>query len=83
MVLISQIAHTLAGDVSWAGFVDLSVVFGLIWIAWANGSLYHELHGREDGRSRTFIFGRLVLWAVIVVATVGADLRRGAPWQRP
>ena len=32
---------------------DFAVVFGLIWTAWVNGSLYLELHGREDGRTRT------------------------------
>ncbi len=52
VVLIAQIAHTLAGDVSWAGFGRFAVVFSLIWVAWVNGSFYHELHGRDDGRSR-------------------------------
>jgi low temperature requirement protein LtrA len=76
VVLISQIAHTLAGDVSWAAFVDFAIVFGLIWIAWANGSLYHELHGREDGRSRTFIFGQMLFLVVLAVYAghaAGAD----------
>jgi low temperature requirement protein LtrA len=43
------------------------VVFALIWIAWTDGSLHLELHGREDGRTRTFVFvqiGVLVLLAV-------------------
>jgi low temperature requirement protein LtrA len=39
----------------------------MIWIAWFNGSLYVELHGREDGRTRLLVFvqmGLLVLLAV-------------------
>ena len=53
VVLIAQIAHTLAGDATWEGVRDFVVVFGLIWIAWVNGTLYHDLHGGEDGRRRT------------------------------
>jgi low temperature requirement protein LtrA len=39
----------------------------MIWAAWVNGSLYLELHGREDGRTRIAVFlqmGILVLLAV-------------------
>lgn len=37
----------------------------LVWIAWANGSLHHELHGREDVRARTtFLLQILVLVAM-------------------
>src|SRR4030095_14211829 len=56
VVLIAQIAHTLAEDVSWSGVRDFAVVFGLIWIGWFNGTQFHELHGRQDGRNRSFIF---------------------------
>ena len=31
-------------------------MFALIWIGWINGTLYLELHGREDGRTRTVVF---------------------------
>jgi low temperature requirement protein LtrA len=40
-------------------------VFTLVWIAWVNGSLHHELHGHEDARSRsTFLLQILVLAAM-------------------
>jgi hypothetical protein len=59
---------------------DFAVVFVLIWIAWTNGSLYLELHGREDGRTRAFVFiqiGILALVAVFAPASVpGATKRR-------
>ena len=67
VVLIAQISHTLAGNVSWAGVRDFVTVFALIWLAWLNGTLYHELHGREDGRSRTFIFTQMMVLAVMSV----------------
>jgi len=36
-----------------------------VWIAWANGSLHHELHGHEDARARsTFLLQILVLAAM-------------------
>ncbi len=67
VVLIAQIAHTLADQVSWAAFRDFALVFSLLWIAWINGSLYHELHGREDGRARSFIFAQMLLLVLLSV----------------
>ncbi|MGH3484650.1 MAG: low temperature requirement protein A [Nocardioidaceae bacterium] len=67
VVLIAQIAHTLAEDVSWSGVLDFAVVFGLIWIGWFNGTQYHELHGRQDGRNRSFIFLQMGILTVLAV----------------
>jgi low temperature requirement protein LtrA len=67
VVLIAQIGHHLAGHVSWAGVLDFAVVFGLVWIAWLNGSMYHELHGREDGRHRNYIFIQMYLLVLLAV----------------
>ena len=67
VVLIAQIAHTLAEDVSWSGVVDFAVVFGLIWIGWFNGTQFHELHGRQDGRNRSFIFLQMGILTVLAV----------------
>ncbi|MGH9194082.1 MAG: low temperature requirement protein A, partial [Acidimicrobiales bacterium] len=56
------------------GFLEFTVVFGLIWAAWVNGSLYLELHGREDGRTRSAVFlqmGALVLLAVFTADAAG------------
>jgi low temperature requirement protein LtrA len=69
VVLVGQIAHTLAEDVSWSGVVDFAVVFGLIWIGWFNGMQFHELHGREDGRGRSFIFLQMGILTVLAVFT--------------
>jgi hypothetical protein len=48
VVLVAQAARHLAGHLTWRGLGEFAVVFTLVWIAWANGSLHHELHGRDS-----------------------------------
>ena len=67
VVLIAQLAHTLAKNATWTGVRDFVVVFALVWIAWLNGTLYHDLHGGEDGRSRTYIFIQMSLLVLLAV----------------
>ena len=69
VVLIARASHTLAHQVTWRGVGDFAVIFGLIWIAWLNGTMYHDLHGREDSRSRTYIFIQMMLLATLAVYT--------------
>ena len=65
VVLVAQAAHHLAGHLTWPGLGEFAAVFTLVWIAWANGSLHHELHGHEDARARsTFLLQILVLVAM-------------------
>jgi low temperature requirement protein LtrA len=65
VVLVAQAAHRLAGHLTWSGLGEFAAVFTLVWIAWANGSLHHELHGHEDARARsTFLLQILVLTAM-------------------
>jgi low temperature requirement protein LtrA len=65
VVLVAQAAHRLATHLTWAGLGDFAVVYTLVWIAWVNGSLHHELHGHEDSRARsTFLLQILVLVAM-------------------
>jgi low temperature requirement protein LtrA len=65
VVLVAQAAHHLARHLTWPGLGEFAVVFTLVWIAWANGSLHHELHGNDDARSRsTFLAQILVLTAM-------------------
>jgi low temperature requirement protein LtrA len=76
VAVIGQAAHHLAEHVSARGLVEFAVVFALIWIAWINGSLYLELHGREDGRTRSIVFvqmGILVLLAAFTEDAAGAS----------
>jgi low temperature requirement protein LtrA len=65
VVLVAQAARHLSGHLTWPGLGEFGVVFTLVWIAWANGSLHHELHGHDDARSRsTFLVQILVLAAM-------------------
>ena len=75
VAVIAQASHRLAEHVSLIGFAEFAVVFGMIWFAWFNGSLYIELHGREDGRTRLSVFlqmGVLALLAVFTAEATGA-----------
>ncbi len=72
VVIIAQAAHHLAGHLTWRGVGEFSVVFGMIWLAWLNGSIYQDLHGREDGRSRTYIFVQMAILALLGVYTAHA-----------
>jgi low temperature requirement protein LtrA len=53
-------------------------VFSLIWIAWVNGSLYIETHGRDDGRTRTLVFAQMSVLALLAVFTADAGDGSGA-----
>ena len=43
VVLVAQAAHHLAGHLTWAALGQFAVVFTLVWIAWANGSLHLDI----------------------------------------
>ena len=78
VVLVAQAAHHLAGHLTWPGFGQFAAVFTLVWIAWANGSLHHELHGHEDARARITFLLQILLLAAIGAFIPEADGSRGA-----
>ena len=67
VVLVAQAARHLAGHLTGRGLGEFAAVFGVVWIAWLNGTLHHELHGRDDVRGRT-----LFLLQVLVLVPLGA-----------
>ncbi|XUL93248.1 low temperature requirement protein A [Streptomyces galilaeus] len=67
VVLVAQAAHHLAGELDWHGLGLFAAVFALVWIAWLNGSLHHELHGHEDARGRS-----MFLLQILVLVPLGA-----------
>ncbi|HEX3428149.1 MAG TPA: low temperature requirement protein A, partial [Candidatus Limnocylindrales bacterium] len=76
VAVIGQAANHLSEDVSPVSIAGFAVVFAMIWFAWINGSLYLEIHGRQDGRTRSFVFlqmGILVLLAVFTAGATGPD----------
>ncbi len=77
VVVIARAAHHLAEHLTWRGVGEFAVIFGMIWLAWLNGSLYQDLHGREDGRSRTYIFLQMLIVAVLAVYTADAGSETG------
>jgi low temperature requirement protein LtrA len=78
VVLVAQAAHHLAGDLTGGGLGEFAVIFTLVWIAWANGSLHHELHGREDARARSTFLLQIVVLAAMGAFIPQADGERGA-----
>ena len=77
VVVISQAARHLSGQVTWAGVGKFAVVFGLIWLAWINGAVYHDLHGRAEGRTRSYVFLQMGVLALLAVFTAGATAGEG------
>ena len=69
VAVISQASHHLTEHISLQGFAEFAVIFGMIWFAWFNGSLYIELHGREDGRTRLSVFLQMGVLALLAVFT--------------
>jgi len=67
VVLVARSAHHLAGHLTWSGLGEFAVIFTLVWIAWTNGSLHHELHGHDDARARSTF-----LLQILVLVTMGA-----------
>jgi low temperature requirement protein LtrA len=78
VVLVAQAARHLAGHLTWRGLGEFAVVFTLVWIAWANGSLHHELHGRDDARSRSTFLLQILVLAAMGAFIPEADGARGA-----
>jgi low temperature requirement protein LtrA len=78
VAVIGQASHHLAEHVSARGLAEFAVVFALIWIAWINGSLYLELHGREDGRTRSIVFVQMGILVLLAVFT--GDAANGDGW---
>ncbi|HEY7598796.1 MAG TPA: low temperature requirement protein A [Candidatus Limnocylindrales bacterium] len=79
VAVIAQAAQRLSTDISGVAIGQFAVVFTLIWIAWVNGTLYLELHGREDGRTRLSVFFQMGIVALLAVyAGIAADDLGGA-----
>ena len=73
--VIAQAGRHFAGHVSGSGLFEFVDTFSLTWIAWINGSLYLELHGRLDGRTRTTVFVQIGILAIL--AAFAADVEGG------
>ena len=79
VVVIAAAAGTLAHDISWRSVGEFAVVFGLIWLAWLNGTIHQDLHGRDDIRTRAYTFAQMLLMVLLAVyiSDVAGDGGRG------
>ena len=68
MVLIAELAHALSGHGDLAGYAFLIII---LWWARINGTLYHDLHGNNDIRTRVFTF--LQMFTVASMAVFAHD----------
>ena len=66
VVIISQWSHRLVHHRNWTGVGHFAFLFVIVWWAWHNDSLYHDLHGNDDIRTRTFTF--LQMFSVVAMA---------------
>jgi low temperature requirement protein LtrA len=44
VVIVIELTHVLAGHLSMEVLIQYTALFAMVWWAWLNGSLYHELH---------------------------------------
>jgi low temperature requirement protein LtrA len=72
VVFVSQVAHALAAHPDGFGVRSFVVLFTLVWYTWLNGTLYHDLHGSDDGRSRIYMFVQMSLIALMSVYAAAA-----------
>ena len=78
VVLVAQAARHLAEHLTWPGLGEFAAVFTLVWIAWANGSLHHELHGHDDARARSTFLLQILLLVAMAAFIPEAGGERGA-----
>ena len=67
VVIIAELSHTLAGNISLAGIGSFVFLFTIIWWAWLNGAMYHDMHGNNDIRTRVFTFLQMLTVAAMAV----------------
>jgi low temperature requirement protein LtrA len=67
VVIIAELGHALSGNVNLAGIGSYTFMFIIVWWAWINGTMYHELHGHNDIRTRVFTFLQMFTVAAMAV----------------
>jgi low temperature requirement protein LtrA len=67
VVIVSQLAHTLAEHPTWEGVGWFVFLFYAVWSSWTNGTLYYDLHGTNDVSVRVFTFAQMLAVALMGV----------------
>lgn len=60
VVLIAELAHSLAENVDLKHILQYAFLFSIVWWSWFNGTLYIDLHGNNDIRTRVFTFLQMI-----------------------
>ncbi len=71
VALIAQLSHALSNNISWEGLGSFVFLFLIVWWAWLNGTIYHDIHGNNDIRTRVFTF--LQMFTVVAMAIFAHD----------
>jgi low temperature requirement protein LtrA len=67
VVIIAQLAHSLSTHISTIGFLKYAFLFLMIWWAWFNGVMYHDLHGNNDIKTRVMTFLQMITVGAMAV----------------
>jgi low temperature requirement protein LtrA len=67
VVIIAELSHALAGNISLTAIGIFVFLFIIVWWAWFNGAIYHDLHGNNDIRTRVFTFLQMLTVAAMAV----------------
>ena len=71
VALVAQLSHALSSHIGWAALGGFAFLFVIVWWAWLNGSLYHDIHGNNDIRTRVFTFLQMI--TVVAMAVFASD----------
>ncbi len=67
VVVIAQLSHGLAADVSWRGLAYFALPFVPAWWLWIGGTIYGDRFETEDVGYRLFTFAQMVPVAAMAV----------------
>lgn len=67
VVIIAELAHSLSTNISMAGFLQYAFIFLMVWWAWFNGVMYHDLHGNNDIKTRILTFLQMMAVGAMAV----------------
>jgi len=71
VALVAELSHSLSSHIGWGALGGFAFLFVIVWWAWLNGSLYHDIHGNNDIRTRVFTFLQMI--TVVAMAVFAHD----------
>jgi len=67
VVIIAQLSHALAQEIGISGILKFCFLFFVVWWAWLNGAVYHDLHGNNDIKTRIVTFMQMIAIGAMAV----------------